>query len=199
MCGKLRLKDGQSLYHGSYIAVPKVELSRCNKGLDFGRGFYVTTSKQQAVSFVSSSVKRNIREKKIPGDFDVNEGQVSIYAFHTCPELKIKLFFNADVEWLHFVASNRNHRLFPEIQAEFQEYDIIGGKIADDDTAVTLNSYVTGLYGTPGDKEVDRFVINKLLPNRLEDQLCFRTDFSLDFLEFVRSEQYGCIRSKYGK
>lgn len=195
----MKLKNGQLLFHGSYISVPKIDLSMCNKGLDFGQGFYVTTSPKQAVSFVPSSVKRNIRERKIPRNFDFNDGQISTYAFHSCPDLKIKLFFNADIEWLHFVASNRSRYLFPEVRSAFSDYDIIGGKIADDDTAVTLNAYVTGVYGTPGEKQVDEFVINKLLPNRLEDQLCFRTEFSLNFLEYVRSERYGDVYYKYGK
>ena len=28
------------LYHGSYVAVPEIDLEKCNPGLDFGLGFY---------------------------------------------------------------------------------------------------------------------------------------------------------------
>ena len=61
----LNLSDGMLLYHGSYIAVPEIDLGKCNSGLDFGRGFYVTTSYEQALSFVPNSVKRNIRAGNI--------------------------------------------------------------------------------------------------------------------------------------
>lgn len=36
------LKDGQLLFHGSYVEVPFIDLNKCKQGLDFGRGFYVT-------------------------------------------------------------------------------------------------------------------------------------------------------------
>lgn len=93
------------LYHGSYTAVPDIDLSKCNSGLDFGCGFYVTTSYDQAVSFVPNSVKRNIRTGNLPADFDVNNGQVSVYRFHPDPMLLIETFSEANLDWLHFVAA----------------------------------------------------------------------------------------------
>ena len=38
------LEDGMLLYPGSYVSIPSIDLSRCMGGLDFGRGFYLTTS-----------------------------------------------------------------------------------------------------------------------------------------------------------
>ncbi len=190
----LSLTDGMILYHGSYIAVPQIDLGKCNAGLDFGRGFYTTTSYEQAVSFVPNSVYRNIRTKSIPNDFDVNDGQISVYRFHMNFELRMKMFTDADLEWLHFVASNRNHKLFPELFAQLNASDVIGGKIADDDTARVLNGYVTGLYGTPGTERTDAFVIQSLLPNRLKDQFCFKSLQSVGALEFIRSDRYGDVK-----
>lgn len=39
----------------------------------------------------------------------------------------------------------------------------------------------------------DQITINKLLPDRLKDQFCFRTQFAVDHLEFIRSDRYGDI------
>ena len=32
-----KLTDGILLYHGSYIEIPKIDLNKCTKGLDFGK------------------------------------------------------------------------------------------------------------------------------------------------------------------
>ena len=65
------------------------------------------------------------------------------------------------------------------------------GKIADDQTARTLQLYISEYFGIPGTKETDEAVIRQLLPNRLQDQLCFRTEDAISSLQFVRSERYG--------
>ena len=44
----LELKDGFVLYHGSYCEVKEPDLAKCAKRKDFGHGFYLTTSKEQA-------------------------------------------------------------------------------------------------------------------------------------------------------
>ena len=188
------LSDGMLLYHGSYTAVAEIELAKCNAGLDFGKGFYVTSSYRQAISFVPNSVKRNIRTGVISGDFDMDDGQVSVYKLHLDPSLHIELFPDADIDWLHFVAANRNRSLFCDLYQRFANVDIVGGKIANDNTARTLNAYVTGLYGVPGTKAADDFTIFSLLPNRLENQYCFRTDAAVLSLEFIRSDRYGDVK-----
>lgn len=190
----LNLSEDILLYHGSYIAVPEIDLDKCNAGLDFGRGFYVTTSYDQAVSFVPNSVKRNIKAGNIPANFDVNDGQVSVYRFHPDSVLLIESFPDANLDWLHFVAANRNRNLFRELYRKLEGYDIVCGKIADDNTSRVLTGYVTGLFGTPGSDLADAFAIQSLLPNRLKDQFCFRTEAAISSLEFIRSDRYGDIK-----
>ena len=73
--------------------------------------------------------------------------------------------------------------------------DIIGGKIADDRTARTLQRYIAGEdFGVPGTAEADKAAIKKLLPDRLEDQFCFRTQEAVEHLEYLRSDRYGDIK-----
>ncbi len=85
--------------------------------------------------------------------------------------------------------------MFPQLLKKYGTIDIIGGKIADDQTARTLQRYIGGAdFGLPGTLEADRVAIEKLLPNRLNDQFCFRTQDAIDHLEFIRSDRYGDIR-----
>jgi hypothetical protein len=187
----IQLSDSILLYHGSYTQITNIQLSKCSLGLDFGRGFYVTSSFEQALSYIPSAVKKNIRRRNLPKDFDVNDGCVSVYKYHINPKLLIHCFQSADVDWLHFVASNRNDQLFSDYRNQLAAVDIVGGKIANDNTSAMLNSYISGDYGTPGTHRADSFTIEGLLPDRLKDQFCFRTEAALSSLEFIRSERYG--------
>jgi hypothetical protein len=191
----IQLLDSILLYHGSYTEIPDIQLSKCNPGLDFGKGFYVTSSFDQALSYIPSVVKKNIRRGKLPKDFDTNDGCVSVYKFHINPALQIHCFQTADIHWLHFVASNRNSLLFPDYREKLSCFDIVGGKIADDRTATILNAYISGDYGEPGTSRADSFAIEGLLPERLRDQFCFRTELALSSLAFLRSERYGDQRT----
>lgn len=73
---------------------------------------------------------------------------------------------------------------------QYAKFDIIGGKIADDQTARTLQLYTTRAYGEPGSEDADSFAIKMLLPNRLEDQFCFCNEKAIQSLEFIRSDNY---------
>ena len=120
---------------------------------------------------------------------------VSVYKFHYDPNILIYNFSEASIEWLHFVAANRKKDLFPHLLKKYGTIDIIGGKIADDQTARTLQRYVGGAdFGIPGTLDADMAVLQKLLPDRLEDQFCFRTQEAVDHLEFIRSDRYGDIK-----
>ena len=56
----LELKDEFVLYHGSYCKVKEPDLAKCAKRKDFGQGFYLTTSKEQAESFLRTSIAKAI-------------------------------------------------------------------------------------------------------------------------------------------
>ncbi len=140
----INLTNGMLLYHGSYAEVPNIELEKCKTGKDFGRGFYVTSSYSQAQRFIPNSI---LRQKKVSHTSQrSNCGFVSVYRFDMGGSLKIHCFHNADREWLHFAAANRKKELFPDLIALFSEFDIIGGKIANDRTAQTLLLYIGGAY-----------------------------------------------------
>ena len=135
----LELKDGFVLYLGSYCEVKEPDIAKCTKRKDFGQGFYLTTSKEQAESFLRTSIVKAIATGTI--------------------------------------------------EREMAKYDIIAGKIADDATNATLTAYLAGAFGTAGDKEADDFCIRQLLPNKLKDQYCFKTESAIECLKFVKGEK----------
>ena len=111
-------------------------------------------------------------------------GFVSVYKIKLDRTLKLHHFPDANRDWLHLC------ELKEKLIKEFNELDIIGGKIANDRTAQTLLLYIGGAYGRPGTELADNIAIQTLMPNRLKDQFCFRTENAISLLEFIRSEQY---------
>ena len=182
-----KLEDGSIIYHGSYCIVDKIELSKCYQGKDFGRGFYLTTSYEQARKFVRLSVKNavNLGTLKEARKF----GYINAYKLHMRKIINEYDFQSADVDWLHFVAGNRDRRLFSDLITKFEKYNVVGGKIANDRTAATLSQYINGIFGIPGDETADDIAIRLLLPNRLEDQYCFRSEEAIECLQFLNAEE----------
>ena len=148
---------------------------------------YLTSSKKQAASFLRTSILKAANAKMI--DRTQNYGYISTYQFHLAPELSCLLFADADREWLHCVAAHRKRNAFIETEKAMTNYDIIAGKIADDATNLVLNSYISGLYGKIGEKKTDALCIAQLLPQRLENQYCLRSDKALKCLEFIKGEK----------
>ena len=189
----IELFDGMLLYHGSYTAIKDIDLAKCKKGLDFGQGFYLASSYQQAVNYIPLAVKKAFRIQILGDDYKPDDGILSVYRFHYDPNLLHHCFQTADTEWLHFVAANRETDLFPKLLEKYNTADIITGKIADDQTARTLQQYIREFFGVPGSPEADRAAIKQLIPERLQDQFCFKTQDAINCLEFIRSECYGDI------
>lgn len=180
------LNNGMRLYHGSYCEVVEPDLSKCARFKDFGRGFYLTSSKAQAQSFAKISTSKAVGRNLIrPQRF----GVVSTYLFEANDELSIKDFPTADVEWLHCVIGHRRNSFFLDTVRELRGYDIISGKIANDNTNATIITYLDGLYGEIGTESADNICIGLLLPERLQDQFCFRTMKVLSTLKYEGSER----------
>ncbi len=186
----IRLYDGMILYHGSYTAVNPIDLGKCEAGKDFGRGFYLTSSLSQAQHFIPLSVKKyNFAHRNSP--MNVNDGCVSVYRLHLDgDDLCTHYFDTTDATWLHFVSGNRKKGLFPALVSQYQGFDVIAGKIANDKTSTVITAYMGEAYGPVENAAAIENAIRLLLPNKLEDQYCFRTDTSIAALEFVRSEPY---------
>ena len=183
----LSATSGIILYHGSWCEVSVPDLSKCARYKDFGRGFYLTTSKAQAESFSIISLRKAIANG-ITGEGQTY-GVVSVFqcAKEELMELSICEFEAADARWLECVVAHRRAKGFDEVIKQYGGYDVIGGKIANDATNAVITAYMAGLYGAVGSERASRLCVSLLLTERLTDQYCFRTQRALDALHFTGS------------
>ena len=149
------------LYHGSLQIVEKPEIRIPERTLDYGSGFYTTTSFSQAESWV----KRRMRENK------VSKGYVNIYDFDQQSVNNVKsLIFNApNDEWLDFVMKNRMNKGF------CHDYDIVYGPVANDRVYAAFALYEGGVFNRED-------LIKELKTYVLVDQYLFHTEKSLQLL-----------------
>lgn len=179
--------DEVVLYHGSYCEVRHLELKYCAKYKDFGQGFYLISSKKQAENFIKTSVKKAMLNGTVPEEQDY--GFITAFRFTVTEDLNVLRYEKADADWLHCVAGHRKRDVFPGLADELSKYDIIIGKVANDQTNATIAAYMAYAYGEIGSKQADDMCISLLLPERLKDQFCFRTEPALKCLEFAGSEK----------
>lgn len=152
------------LYHGSIEIVRTPEIRTSNRTLDYGYGFYATTSCEQAEEWV----KRRARQQ------NSTIGYVNIYEFHmdALMDLNALLFDVPSEEWIDFVMKNR-------IQKDFtHNYDIVYGPVANDRVYAAFTLYEGGLI----DKQN---LISELKTYKLVDQYLFHTDKALKTLSFI--------------
>ena len=157
------------LYHGSNIIVEKPRILQNLRALDFGAGFYLTSSKEQAKKW-GTTVSKN-REEGVP--------TVNTYSFDTLDSTSLKIleFTKPDGKWLDFVVANRKELAFKV------KYDLVIGPVANDTTLTVINDYMSGRFSK-------RDAIRFLKPQKLTDQYCFLSDKALSLLVFKGSEQW---------
>lgn len=182
-----KLEDGMTLYHGSYCVVEAPDLEKCAMYKDFGRGFYLTTSKEQAKSFAKISAAKAKSKGLIPQSEKF--ANISFFKVSKADTLKNFYFETADTDWLHCIVAHRKENAFTDIKKSMKDYDVISGKIANDDTNATIIAYMGNLYGSMGSEQADKMCISLLLPERLQDQFCFRTEKAVSILEYLKSEK----------
>lgn len=120
------------IYHGSTQLVKIPEIRKGDTFLDFGPGFYTTTSAEQAERWAKIKMRRE--NKTI--------GYVSIYEFDFETALKqaeIRRFHAADIEWLQFVVKNRNG------ETQDTPCDMHIGPVADDNVYRSIRLFETGV------------------------------------------------------
>ena len=178
------LREEITLYHASYTVIKKIDLSLCASGKDFGQGFYVTTDYNQACRFIRSAIGKAVKNhvKDVKSDI----GYISIFKYkqNLSTNIRYHEFNSADEDWLHCVVAHRKSDALKNEVQKWQDYDIIAGKITNDSTNQVLTAYINGFYGEVGSTEADATAIKFLIPNKLSDQICFRTEKALKSLCF---------------
>ena len=152
------------LFHGSNVSVEKPKIIDSGRYLDFGMGFYLTTDFEQAKRWAKSTTERRENGEPIISVFEISEDDMN--------SLSILNFDSANKEWLQFVAKNRKNII------NDLGYDIIMGPVANDNTMPVITLYLRGDYD-------EDETIKRLLPQKLKDQVVFKTEKSLECLKFM--------------
>lgn len=156
------------IYHGSIDMVEAPEIRESNRTLDYGRGFYTTTSYEQAESWV----KLKMGEKK------VSLGYVCVYEFDKIALQNLNaLVFDAPTdEWVDFVMKNRTRKGY------VHEYDLVYGPVANDKVYAAFALYEGGLI----DKKT---LISELKTYKLVDQYLFHTSEAIQYIKFIEAKE----------
>lgn len=121
------------LYHGSNLEITKIDLSKSKKGKDFGCGFYLNPSKEQAMEMAIRTTKRMTYGKPIVSCFLFDQ-------LHASEQLNIKVFDGYSIGWAKFVLSNRRNKEDNNIHG----FDVVIGPIADDTVGLQMHRYLQG-------------------------------------------------------
>lgn len=178
------IHDGLILYHGSYHEILVPDLKYCRDGKDFGKGFYLTSSKRQAEKFTRTAVIKARRDGLPIAD---RYGVVSVFKVESLRNLRIFEFKDADRDWLHCVVAYRKKGVYSDVRESFADYDVMIGKIANDNTNLVITAYMDGVYGDIPSERADAIAISFLEPENLKDQFCFRSEAALNCLSFLNS------------
>ena len=153
------------LYHGSYLAIENPDLLHSRPNLDFGKGFYLTSIREQAVKWCGKFVKRG------------KEGIISNYMFdeELFQRLKVLQFDSYSEDWLEFILTCRSGK-------DSSDYDGVCGGIANDQVFNTVELYFENLI----DKSE---AIKRLRYEKPNMQITFRTDAALTCLRYMGCEK----------
>lgn len=149
------------LYYGSNVTVEKPNIIQSERTLDFGTGFYLTTDFEQAKRWAILTTSR--KKEGIP--------TVNVFEIEDKVNLKVLKFNGPDKEWLEFVTNNRKNKNYKN------DYDLIIGPVANDNTMPVINLYVNGVYN-------EKEALKRLLPQKLKDQVVFKNTKALKYLNF---------------
>lgn len=154
------------VYHSSNRQFTNPDAMHSREALDFGKGFYVTKLKEQAVKYANRFLRAG------------EDAYMHIFEYTPNSELRIKVFDAYNEEWLDFVCSCRNGG------DDYKQYDIVEGGVANDKVFQTVDLYMAGVYN----KEQ---ALQNLMYEMPNNQLCFITQKAIDScLVFVEHTIY---------
>ena len=156
------------VYHGSLERVTTPEIRQATRTLDYGTGFYTTTSYQQAEDWVRKRMKDSAAHKGYVNEYELDLD--GLRPFHCA-------FFDSPTdEWLDFVMHNRLDRNFTHY------YDVVYGPVANDRVYACFTLYEGGVMSKEN-------LIAELKTYELVDQYLFHTERALNALKFVKAKE----------
>ena len=162
----------RKVFHGATRIVdsPLCHIGRDN--LDFGKGFYITDIRKQAISWATRVV--NIGLPQWLNVYELDENYIKQNA-------RCKVFTAYDEEWLDFIIKSRDGK------KPWRKYDYVEGGIADDRVITTIEDYLNGDIYFSVDKEIEN---HNLIRARAQMEL-------LKQIEEKEEDMKGVIK-KYG-
>ncbi len=157
------------LYHGTTVSIKSPEIMTNEIGRDFGFAFYTTDIVEQAERWAIRRAKILSRKK----DEKVS-AIVNVYEWNSREDLYIKEFEGASMEWLDLVVACRSDIKYKH------NYDVVIGKIADDNVGETVSYVLQGVM-----RRED--AIERLKFEKINSQTAFCTEKALKKLKFVES------------
>ncbi len=157
------------LYHGGLVDIQNPKIMSSNVGRDFGPAFYTTDIREQAERW---ALRREYAAKR-NGDFSAR-AIVTVFEFderQARVTLKVKDFPEASSEWLDLVLRCRSNKDMTH------EYDIVTGKIANDNVGETVAFVLAGIMRREDALERLRF-------QKINNQLAFCTEDALKALHY---------------
>jgi len=154
------------LYHASTVVVEKPDVEHSRDKLDFGKGFYLTTIREQAVRYAERFTRRS--KPAYINEYELDE---------EIADFSIKHFPSYDEVWLDYVAMCRKGNL------ETNLYDAVSGGIANDNVFNTVDLYFANVIT----KEEALGRLKYETPNH---QLCILNGEMLErHLHFIKAER----------
>lgn len=161
----MRIEDVKTLYHGTAEYHDKIDLSKGSRFKDFGQGYYLTSSYNQAYSWAKNKGNNSRRcwiyqyeLKALPKETSVLE----LYEYNT--------------SWLEVVASCR-------IKGTVYDYDIICDRMADNHIPTLSNAIRNFSNGFLSAEDTLKIV--KFEKPKKRDQFCFKTYSAVNLLERI--------------
>ena len=154
------------LYHGSFVEIDKVDLSKSRPYKDFGRAFYLSADEQQAWDRAYAAIT-------------MWDGSPSVTVFEfdeslmDSGELKVLRFDGYTEAWADFIFANRDrHNL-----AFHHDYDIVYGPIANDNVGEQIALFKGGYISK------DRFLQKLKHMRGITFQYAFCTEAAINKLK----------------
>lgn len=157
------------VYHGTTLEIREPKILTSEIGRDFGFAFYTTDIREQAERWAIRRAKIQSRKEKRKVLPVINE-----YEWTRNDDSSIKEYDGASMDWLEMVVKCRSELSYRH------NYDIVIGKIANDNVGETVSYVVQGIM-----RKED--AIERLKFEKINNQIAFCTLQSLSQLRFIRS------------
>lgn len=154
------------LYHGSNKVIEQIDLSYSKVGKDFGCGFYLSPTLEQA----GELAKRKTEQ--------IGEGIPTVTTFEfddsllESEELSVLRFETYSKEWAEFVLMNRKNRT----RISVHSFDIVIGPIANDTVGYQIRRFTLGIIS------MEQFLEGLKHMKGITFQYFFGTDKAIKYL-----------------